>query len=127
MAKYPVIYKNFQMLFTSSTYKATYDGLVKKMHTTQFVEDLAVLKDCLGQLSILLESRQKRETTIIKASNYTRWTVNALENAKDSLGTKYSFKILISDSPFQRHQLGVLSVKTWLQFFQSWQIFTRFG
>ena len=69
------------------------------MQTTQFVEDLAVLKDCLGQLSVLSESLQKRETTIVKASDYVRWTVNALEKIKDSLETKYSFQVLTSDSP----------------------------
>ena len=87
------------MLSTSSTDKATYNGLVKKMQSTQYVEDLAVLKDCLVQLSILSESLQKREATIIKASNYIRWTINALEKIRVSLDKKYSFKDLISDSP----------------------------
>ena len=96
---YPAIYKHFQTLSTTSTDKATYKGLVNRMQTTQFVEDLAVLKDCLGQLSVLSESLQKRETTIVKASDYVRWTVNALVKITDSLETKYSFQILTSDSP----------------------------
>ena len=69
------------------------------MQTTQFVEDLAVLRDCLGQLSSLSESLQKRKATIIKASNYIRWTINAMEKITGSLDTKDSFKVLISDSP----------------------------
>ena len=90
------------MLSTSSTDKATYNGLVKKMQTTQFFEDLTVLKDCLGQLSILSESLRKRDATIINASDYMRWTINAPEKVKGSLDTKYSFKVIISDSQFSK-------------------------
>ena len=115
---YPAIYSHFQMLSTSSTDKGTYNGLVKKMQTT-LVEEVAVLKDCLGQLSILSESLQKREATIIKASNYIRWTINALEKIKGSLDTKYSFKVLISDSPVFKG--------TNLQSFQSRHGYTSFN
>ena len=95
---YPALCKHFETLATTSTDKASYKGLVNKMQTTQFVEDLAVLKDCLGQLSILSESLQKRDTTIIKACDYVKWTVNALVKIKDSLETKYTFDS-ISNSP----------------------------
>ena len=78
-----------------------------------------MLKDCLSQLSILSESLQKREATIIKASNYIRWTINALEQIKGSLDTKYSFKVLISDSPIFK---GIN-----LQSFQSKHGYTSFN
>ena len=116
---YPAIYSHFQMLSMSSTDKATSNGLAKKMQTSQFVEDLAVLKDSLGQLSILSESLQKREATTIKASNYIRWTINAQEKIKGSLDTKLSFKVLISDSPVFK---GIN-----LQSFQSRRGYTSFN
>ena len=101
---YPAIYKHFQTFSTTPTDKDTYKGLVNKMQTTQFVEDIAVLKGCLGQLSVLSESLQKRETTIVKASDYVRWTANALVKIKDSLNlkTKYSFQVFTSDPPVFR-------------------------
>ena len=36
------------------------------------VLDLAVLKDCLGQLSVLSECLQKRGATIVRASDYVK-------------------------------------------------------
>ena len=71
------------------------------MQTTQFVEDIALLKDCLGQLAILSVSLQKRDTTIIKASDYLKWTLNALIKIKDSLTEEYSFEFLTSPEMFK--------------------------
>ena len=70
------------------------------METIEFVEDVAIIKDCLGQLSILSESLQKNCTTLLKASDYLQWTINALGKLKDSLQTKYHFKT-IYDSPVE--------------------------
>ncbi len=67
---------------SESSESAVYKGLVRKIQTTQFVEDIALLKDCLGQLAILSESLQKRDTTIIKASDYLKWILNALIKIK---------------------------------------------
>ena len=66
-----------------------------------------------------LLSLQKREATFIEASNYIRWTINALEKIKGSLDTKYSFKVLISDSPVVK---GIN-----LQSFQSRHGYTSFN
>ena len=40
------------------TERATYQGIVKKL-TIEFVEDVAIVKDCLAQLSLLSEGLQK--------------------------------------------------------------------
>ena len=61
------------------------------METMEFVEDVAIIKDCLGQLSILSESLQESCTTLLKASDYLYWTVNALVKIKESVEAKYQF------------------------------------
>ena len=89
----------FPRTFTSHNKdKATYAGLAKRMETIEFVEDVAIMNDCLGQLSMLSESLQKDFTMILKASNYLQWTMNALEKIKDSLETKYEFKNIYHSS-----------------------------
>ncbi|CAB4043134.1 Hypothetical predicted protein, partial [Paramuricea clavata] len=96
---YPALYKHFHTLSQSNDkHKATYAGLVKRMETIEFVEDVAIMKDCLGQLSILSESLQKDRTTLLKASDYLQWTINALEKIKDSLETKYEFRNIYDSS-----------------------------
>ena len=35
------------------TERATYQGIDKKLSTREFVEDVAIAKDCLAQLSLL--------------------------------------------------------------------------
>ena len=91
---YPALYKHFQMKSQSPTdkYRSTYAGLMKKMETSEYVEDVAIIKECLGQLSILSESLQLCTTTLHKASEYLQWTVNALIKINGSLETKYNFK-----------------------------------
>ena len=92
---YPALYKHFPKLSQSNDkHKATYAGLAKRMKTIEFVEDVAIMKDCLGQLSILSESPQKNCTTLLKASDNLEWTINALGKIKDSLETKYEFKTI---------------------------------
>ena len=72
-------------------HNATYAGLAKRLETIEFVEDVAIMKDCLGKLSILSESLLKDCITLLKASDYLQWTINALEKIKGScmnLGNK---------------------------------------
>ena len=96
---YPALYKHFCKLSQSNDkHKATYAGLAKRMETIEFVEDVAIMKDCLGQLSILSESLQKDCITLLKASDYLQWTINALEKIKDSLETKYEFRNIYDSS-----------------------------
>lgn len=64
---FPALFKHFENLSneSDSSESTVYKGLERKKQTTQFVEDIAVLKDCLGQLAILSEALQKKDTTII--------------------------------------------------------------
>ena len=57
---YPALHKHFLTLSQSKDkHKVTYAGLAKRLQRIEFVEDVAIMKDCLGQLSILSESLQK--------------------------------------------------------------------
>ena len=77
------------------------------METTEFVEDVAIIKDCLGQLSILSESPQLCTTTLHKATDYLQWTVNALININGSLETKYSFKSICDSDEVDFKGIGL--------------------
>ena len=64
----------------------------KKLAAKEFVEDVAVIKDCLGQISILSESLQKLDVSVIDANRYLQYTINSLEKIKlSATGGKYSF------------------------------------
>lgn len=92
-------HKHFLTLSESKDkHKAAYAGLAKRLETIEFVEDVAIMKDCLGQLSILSESLQKDCITLLKASDYLQWTINALEKIKGSLETKYEFRNIYDPS-----------------------------
>jgi hypothetical protein len=58
--------------------RATYQGIVKKLSTREFVEDVGIVKDCLTQLSLLSESLQRQQTSLIEANRHLQWTLNAL-------------------------------------------------
>ena len=120
---YPALYKHFHTLSQSNDkHKATYVGLVKRMETIEFVEDVAIMKDCLGQLSIFSESLQKDRTTLLKASDYLQWTINALEKIKDSLETKYEFRNIYDSSvEFKGVEFKGMELKS----FQSWTGYTN--
>jgi len=69
-----------------------YSGIAKRLATKEFVEDVAVIKDCLGQISILSESLQKSDVSVIDANRYLQYTINSLEKIKRSVTEgKYSF------------------------------------
>ena len=111
---YPALYKHFLKLSQSNDkHKATYAGLAKRMDTIEFVEDVAIMKDCLGQLSILSESLQKNCTTLLKASD-----CNAMDD-KCTRKDKGFFGI-------QRRRVKIISVSKWIIFIQSKAISTGF-
>ena len=75
-----------------------YNGLIKKMMTQQFVEDLALVRDCLAQLSLLSETLQKRKMNCVMANRHIQWTVNSLSAIKAAISDgKYSFSINLRD------------------------------
>ena len=57
---YPALYAHFKKLSEDPSIKdierQKYKGLAKTLSTQNFVEDVALLKDCLGQLSVLSET-----------------------------------------------------------------------
>ena len=62
-----------------------------------FVKDLALLKDCLGQLSLLSETLQERKINIVEAHRHIQWTINALQKIKFAAveQQKYDFTAII--------------------------------
>lgn len=99
---YAVLYQHFLHLSENKMIKANeramYKGLIKKMTTQEFVEDLALVRDCLAQLSLLSETLQKRKVNCIMASRHIQWTVNSLSAIKKAVSDeKYSFSFIVSD------------------------------
>ena len=85
---YPTLYKHFLKLSQSNDkHKATYAGLAKRMDAIEFVEDVAIMKDCLGQLSILSKSLQKNCTTLLKASDCNAMDDKCTKKDKGFFGT----------------------------------------
>ena len=93
---FPALHEHFSILskdtFLDPVKRATYNGIAKKLATKEFVEDVAVIKDCLGQISILSESLQKSDISIKEATRYLKYTINGLEKIKLSITEgKYYF------------------------------------
>ena len=73
------ILKSFQKTcpLIKPTERATYQGIVKNLSKREFVEDVAIVKDCLAQLFLLSEALQKQQASLIKANRHLKWTLNA--------------------------------------------------
>ena len=86
---YPALYVHFKKLSEDMSIKpterATYQGIVKKLSTREFVEDVAIVKDCLAQLSLLSEALQKQQISLIEANRHLKWTLNALFRIKEAI------------------------------------------
>ena len=71
---YPALYAHFKKLSEDPSVKdierQKYKGLSKTLSTQNFVEDVALLKDCLGQLSVLSEALQERNINIVEANRH---------------------------------------------------------
>ena len=111
---YPALYAHFDKLSVDPTVKATerqkYKGLAKKLSTQNFVEDVALLKDCLGQLSVLSETLQDRNINIVEGNRHVQWTINALKKIKVAAvdQQKYDFIAMIgANSSFKGVPLHV--------------------
>lgn len=77
---------------SSSTYdkelRSTYSGLRTKLCSPQFVQDLALMYDCLEELKFLSESLQKRNTNVPEADKLIRRTIRRIESFKEKPGLK---------------------------------------
>lgn len=100
---YPALYSHFKKLSEDksikSTDRATYQGIVKKLSTREFVEDVAIVKDCLAQLSLLSEALQRQQTSLVEANRHLQWTLNALFRIKEAIQQgKYAFQSTTGDN-----------------------------
>ena len=93
---------------------ATYQGIVKKLSTREFVEDVAIVKDCcLAQLSLLSEALQKQQISLIEANRHLRWTLNMLFRINEAIiEGKYTFQATTGDhAAFKGVSLDAFSSK----------------
>lgn len=93
----------------SSTYfdkelRSTFSGLRTKLCSPQFVEDLALMYDCLEELKFLSESMQKRKMTVPEADKLIRRTIRRIEGLKEKPG----LKMTEAESARQSLLLGVV-------------------
>ena len=77
-----------------------YKGLARILSTQKFVEDFALLKDCLGQLSLPSETVQERNINIVEANRHIQWTINELKKIKFAAveQQKYDFTAIIGEN-----------------------------
>lgn len=108
---YSALYKHFELAKVdkkrSSTERAMYSGLSKKLSSTEFLLDLAIMYDILAELSMLSEALQSQETTVIYADKLIRRSIQFFEVMREKPGTKtLEAKIAIKDGQF-----GVVPLK----------------
>ena len=99
---FPALFFHFSKLAEDGSIKsnerATFKGLATKLSTIQFIEDLALIRDCLSVISELSETLQKRKTNMIVANKHIQWTIRSLQLIKQSLvDGKYSFQKIVGD------------------------------
>lgn len=68
--------------------KSKYSGLLKKLCSPQFVQDLGLMYDCLEELKFLSESLQKRNMNLPEADKLIRRAIRRIECLKDQSGPK---------------------------------------
>jgi hypothetical protein len=72
----------------TKTEQSTFQGLFKRISSKQFVTDLALMHDVLFEISVLSESLQKRNITIVDANKKIHRTIRFLESMSTSKGTQ---------------------------------------
>nr|CAD7454151.1 unnamed protein product [Timema tahoe] len=81
--------------------RAVYRGLSKRCSSPQFLLDLAIMSDILAELSMLSESLQNKETTLIHADKLMRRNNRFFEAMKEKPGTNsLEAKIAIKEGTF---------------------------
>lgn len=102
-----------------SNERATFKGLATKLSTIQFIEDLALIRDCLSVLSELSATLQKRKTNMIVANKHIKWTIRSLQLIKQSLlDGKYSFLKIVGDDEkkFKGVALDIIKSRNYVSF-----------
>ncbi|XP_062926722.1 E3 SUMO-protein ligase KIAA1586-like [Mobula hypostoma] len=72
----------------SGSDRKTYEGLLKRLSSEQFLLDFALMYDTLHELGLLSECLQKRTTTIVYADKLIQWSIRSLHGLKEQPGTK---------------------------------------
>lgn len=99
---YSAIYNHFEKAKVdkdrTSTDRATYSGLSKNFSSSQFLLNLAIMYDVLAELSMLSESLQDRNTTIVYADKLIRRSIRFFESLEEKPGTKYLEALVAQNS-----------------------------
>ena len=93
---YGALVKHFNELsrddIVKSNERYTYSGIVSKLTTKEFIQDLALVKDCLTALAELSETLQNRTMTINMANKHIKWTISALKSMQSGVANgQYAF------------------------------------
>ena len=65
-----------------------YEGMLKKLSSKQFLQDLGVMYDVLNELALLSECLQKRATSIVYADKLIKRSISFIRALKEKPGTK---------------------------------------
>ena len=100
---YPALYAHFRKLSEDPSItdieRQKYKGSARILSTQNFIEDVALLKDCLGQPSLLSETLQERNINTVEPNRHIKWTINALKKIKFAAveQQKYDFTAIIRE------------------------------
>lgn len=87
---YSALYKHFhnasQDESRDSTDKTKFQGLARKLSSSEFLRNLGLLCDALEELKELSEALQARSMTLVKGVRSIRRTIDVLASRKDSMG-----------------------------------------
>lgn len=72
----------------TSTERAMYGGLIKRLTSTQFLSDSAIMYDILAELTMVSECLQNREANVVYADKLIRRSIALFECLKEKPGTK---------------------------------------
>ncbi|XP_050516420.1 E3 SUMO-protein ligase KIAA1586-like [Diabrotica virgifera virgifera] len=72
----------------TTTERAMYGGLIRRLTSTQFLSDLAIMYDILAELTMVSECLQNREATVVYADKLIRRSIAFFECLKEKPGTK---------------------------------------
>ncbi|UYV79362.1 hypothetical protein LAZ67_17002309 [Cordylochernes scorpioides] len=82
-------YESLHHHFKSSTYlDSTYQGLLRRLESPEFILDLGLMYDTLQEMSMLSLELQSRTTTLQKAEHIIKKTIRVIESFKTSPGEK---------------------------------------
>ncbi|XP_064421760.1 E3 SUMO-protein ligase KIAA1586-like [Latimeria chalumnae] len=108
---YEALCAHFELAMKDETRSAsdrkTYEGLLKRISSKQFLLDLALMYDTLHELGLLSECLQKCTTTIVYADKLILRSIRFLRGLKERPGTKtLEAKVAVAQGKFRTVSLG---------------------